>query len=101
MLNDIINYGVRIVIILLGILLAGGVLTPGKNDPMIRIVGIIAILFGLYRIVMYSRNKRKYKNLSKATKVSQNDDKTDKFYYDDFDDNSIVDNDSTDTRDDK
>lgn len=100
MLNDIINYGVRIVIILLGILLAVGVLTPGQDDPMIRIIGIIAILFGLYRIVMYSRNKRKYKNLSKGTKVPQKD-KTDNFYYDDFDDNSIVDNDSTDTRDDK
>jgi len=99
MLNDIINYGVRIIIIILGILLAGGVLTPGQNDSMIRIVGIIAILFGLYRIIMYSRNKRKYKNFSKAIKVSQND-KTDSFYYDDSDNNSIADNDSNNSNDD-
>ncbi len=90
MLNDIINYGVRVVIILLGILLATGVLATGENDQMLRTIGIIAILFGLYRIIMYRRNKLKYKNFSKGTK----DSKADKYYYDDFESNDSVETDS-------
>jgi len=96
MLNDIINYGVRIVIILLGILLATGVLATGENDPMLRVIGIIAILFGVYRIIMYRRNKLKYKTFNKGTK----DSKTDKYYYDDFDNNTSNEIDSNDSNDD-
>jgi hypothetical protein len=93
MLNDIINYGVRIAIILLGILLATGVLSSGDNNPMIRIIGVIAILFGLYRIIMYRRNKIKYKNFNKG----KSDSDSDKYYYDDFEDESTTEIESKDS----
>ncbi|MEI6090771.1 MAG: hypothetical protein WCR42_09995 [bacterium] len=96
MLNDIINYGVRVVIILVGILFASGVLTGSDNNPMLRIIGIIAILFGLYRIIMYRRNKVKYNNFNKG----QKDSKTDKFYYDDFEADDAVEVKSDDSDDD-
>jgi hypothetical protein len=96
MLNDIINYGVRVVIILLGILLATGVLATGENDQMLRIIGIIAILFGLYRIIMYRRNKVKYKNYNRGTK----DSKPDKYYYDDYDTADSTETESNTTEDD-
>lgn len=61
MINDIINYGIRIIIILLGVVFLSGFLVPEGSDPtMMRIFGLIFVLFGIYRLLLYRANKRKY-----------------------------------------
>jgi len=61
-ISDVINYGVRILIILLGIILLSGVFMPEGSDPtMMRIFGIVFILFGFYRLALYRANRKRYK----------------------------------------
>jgi len=61
-ISDIINYGVRILIILLGIVLLSGVFMPEGSDPtMMMIFGIVFILFGFYRLALYRANRKRYK----------------------------------------
>ena len=64
MLLDIVNYAVRIIIVILGILLIFGVIMPpGTDDIMFRVMGVVFVLFGVYRIVMYRiQRKRYYRN---------------------------------------
>ena len=67
MLSKIINYTVRLIFIVLGILFLSGIVTiPNADKSMVAIVGVIFILFGVYRIVdyyskskIYSRSKRR------------------------------------------
>lgn len=59
MILRIINYAVRILIVVIGILLLSGFILS-EIEPQFRItVGIVFILFGLYRIsLLYSQEKR-------------------------------------------
>jgi hypothetical protein len=61
MINDIINYGIRILIILLGLIFVSGYLAPEGADPtMMRVFGVVFVLFGIYRLLLYRANKKKY-----------------------------------------
>jgi|APTNR8051073442_1049403.scaffolds.fasta_scaffold15937_3 hypothetical protein len=61
MINDIINYGIRILIILLGLVFVSGYFMPEDSDPtMMRVFGIIFVLFGFYRLALYRANKKRY-----------------------------------------
>ncbi len=53
-IGSIINYGIRSLIILFGLLLLTGVVAPPQTDTaMLRVFGVIFILFGSYRIATY------------------------------------------------
>lgn len=61
MINDVINYGIRILIILLGLLFVSGYFMPEDSDPtMMRVFGAIFVLFGFYRLALYRANKKRY-----------------------------------------
>ena len=61
MINDIINYGIRILIILLGLVFVSGYFMPEDSDPtMMRVFGIIFVLFGFYRLALYRAHKKRY-----------------------------------------
>lgn len=64
MINDIINYGIRILIILLGLLSVSGILMPEDSDPtMMRVFGVVFVLFGFYRLALYRANKKRYNSI--------------------------------------
>ena len=53
-MSKVVNYAVRILIVLTGIVFASGVLdVTGDEATRYRIMGIVFILFGIYRIVLY------------------------------------------------
>lgn len=61
MISDVINYGIRILIILLGLLFVSGYFMPEDSDPtMMRVFGAIFVLFGFYRLALYRANKKRY-----------------------------------------
>ncbi|MFP4527076.1 MAG: hypothetical protein ACLFQX_00885 [Candidatus Kapaibacterium sp.] len=61
MFLKIINYTVRGMIVVIGILLVSGVLMPeGADDTLIRVMGVIFILFGAYRIAMFRSQQQRY-----------------------------------------
>lgn len=61
-ISDIINYSIRIIIIILGIVILSGIFVPEGSDPtMMRIFGIVFILFGFYRLALYRANRKRYK----------------------------------------
>ena len=62
--NKILNYGVRIFIILVGLVLALGLIKARDSEQnfIFRIMGIIITLFGFYRIIMYRSNLRYFKS---------------------------------------
>lgn len=63
MINDIINYSIRILIILLGLLFVSGYIMPEDSDPtMMRVFGAVFVLFGFYRLALYRANKKRYKS---------------------------------------
>ncbi len=63
MINDVINYGIRILIILLGLLFVSGYIMPEDSDPtMMRVFGAVFVLFGFYRLALYRANKKRYKS---------------------------------------
>ena len=68
MLLRLINYGIRIAIIVVGILLVSGAI-PLKNtdDSFIKPMGYLFIIFGVYRIVTY------YLSLRRISKEESNE----------------------------
>lgn len=61
MILRIINYGVRIIIVVIGILLLSGLILD-EIEPQFRItVGIVFLLFGLYRISLLYTQEKRYK----------------------------------------
>ncbi len=59
-----INYFIRGLIIVIGILLLRGILYSSRwDDSFLKIMGIIFILFGIYRIILYRNQIKKYKFL--------------------------------------
>lgn len=66
MVNDIINYSIRILIILLGLVFVSGLLMPEGSDPtMMRVFGVVFVLFGFYRLALYRANRKRYKQKQK------------------------------------
>ena len=61
MFLKIINYSVRVIIIIVGILFLSGLIIPPDFDPtFITVVGIVFILFGLYRLITYHSHLQRY-----------------------------------------
>ncbi|MGB9702968.1 MAG: hypothetical protein ACPL1A_09650 [Candidatus Kapaibacteriota bacterium] len=64
MFNSILNYGVRIIIILLGIAFVFNIFDIKQGDiTMLRAIGVIMILFGIYRLLTYRAAVSRYRNL--------------------------------------
>lgn len=62
MLMHIINYTVRAIILLLGILMVSGVFSSEQwDDTFLKVMGVVFILFGIYRIVLYINQTKKFK----------------------------------------
>ena len=63
LLNKILNYTVRILLIIVGLSLLTGLLKPNYATEdqiyVMKIMGIIVTLFGIYRLVIY---RTKYRN---------------------------------------
>lgn len=54
MYNKILNYTVRVLIIVFGIVIFFNI--PGwrqENENVLRIFGVVMVLFGLYRLIAY------------------------------------------------
>jgi len=62
-LVKVINYSIRILIVLIGIILISGLLpTHGfQNERMVKVFGGIFILYGVYRIVVYKARLKQLK----------------------------------------
>lgn len=61
MILRIINYSVRILIVLIGILLLSGLIL-NEIEPQFRIMaGLVFILFGIYRISLLYTQEKRYK----------------------------------------
>ncbi|MFP4370148.1 MAG: hypothetical protein ACLFR2_11255 [Candidatus Kapaibacterium sp.] len=57
----VLNYGIRGLIVLIGILLVSGLFKPvGAPESFVRIMGIIFILFGIYRLIIYRTQHKRY-----------------------------------------
>ncbi len=58
----IINYVVKISIVIIGIIFVIGVIPATKEDIVLfRVMGGVFILFGVYRIVLYKMKYKEYK----------------------------------------
>lgn len=63
MFLDIINYFIRGLFIVLGILFLSGVIFanyPEEQQWMVKFVGVLFILWGVYRIIMYRLGKKRH-----------------------------------------
>ena len=59
MLMHVINYLVRILIMVIGIVFATGIFTPKSQDSsMMRVMGVVLILWGFYRLLTYRARVR-------------------------------------------
>ncbi|OGU56883.1 MAG: hypothetical protein A2X64_02520 [Ignavibacteria bacterium GWF2_33_9] len=64
MFNKILNYGIRIIIIVFGILIFFDYFNLSRGDnTMVRAFGAIMVLFGVYRIFSYRSASQRYQNL--------------------------------------
>ena len=72
-----LNYGIKGLIVVVGILLLSGVIYSETADPaMQRLFGVVCILYGIYRIVIY-RTKTKTYNFSNDDREEDDDEKKD------------------------
>ena len=64
MLLIIINYAVKILTIIIGIILLTGLFLPpmGGNAGMVKAMGVVLIIWGVYRLIMYRITLNRYKN---------------------------------------
>lgn len=63
MLLIIINYIVKILTVLIGIMLLTGIFLPDRvaNQSMLKVMGVILIIWGIYRIIVYRIQLRRYR----------------------------------------
>jgi uncharacterized Tic20 family protein len=57
----IINYTVKILIIVFGVLILTGVILKPIDTQMRIVFGIVFILFGIYRLTIYYSKDKKYR----------------------------------------
>ena len=63
----IINYIVKIFIIIMGFVFLSGVVVPPSGEASLyRVMGVVFILFGIYRIVIYKRKIKRNENETTA-----------------------------------
>jgi Ca2+/H+ antiporter len=71
----IINYIVKIGIIIIGILLICGIGSTVENDTThFKVMGVVFVLFGIYRIILYRMKTKQY-----DFSISEEDDDTNDF----------------------
>jgi len=60
----VVNYLVKILTVFLGVVMLTGLFMPDKlsNEPMMSVLGIILIVWGVYRIFVYRIQLRRYRN---------------------------------------
>ena len=60
----IVNYLVKILTIIIGIVLLTGLFMPDKlaAEPMMKVLGAVLIVWGVYRTVVYRIQLRRYKS---------------------------------------
>jgi len=59
LLLQIVNYTVRSLIVIIGILILSGILLPEFDFHTRVVFGSVFVFFGIYRLIMfYSQNKR-------------------------------------------
>ncbi len=66
MVMHIVNYLIRGLIIVIGIIFASGIFTPKSEDSsLMRVMGVVLILWGIYRILTY---RMKYRQMLREQK---------------------------------
>jgi len=63
LLMRIINYTIRSMIVILGLLIITGTIFEQMDTQMRIVFGVVFILFGIYRLIMYYTQERRYKFL--------------------------------------
>jgi len=61
LLLNIINYSIRGLIVVIGILLLSGIILSEIESQFRVMVGIIFVLFGSYRLLSYYMQNKKYR----------------------------------------
>lgn len=57
----IVNYIIKIAIIIIGIIFISGIIpAPNNDNTLFRVMGGVFILFGIYRIVLYRMKYKEY-----------------------------------------
>ena len=59
----IINYIVKIFTVLIGFIFVTGLFLPERvaNQPMLKVMGVILIIWGVYRTIVYRIQLRRYR----------------------------------------
>lgn len=59
----VLNYAVKSLIILMGMAVLGGIAPfDGMPSPAREVFGIVAVLFGTYRLIAYASSLRRYQD---------------------------------------
>jgi uncharacterized membrane protein HdeD (DUF308 family) len=60
---DILNYFVKILTIIIGIILLTGIFINNavEANPLLRVMGIVLIVWGIYRLIIYRVQSNRYK----------------------------------------
>ena len=63
MLLIIINYFVKFLTIIIGLIFLTGVFLPSEvtGQPMVRVLGAVLVVWGIYRIIIYRIQLKRYK----------------------------------------
>ena len=56
----ILNYSIRSLIVILGVLIVSGVILKQIDIQMRIVFGIVFILFGIYRLTIYYMQEKRY-----------------------------------------
>ena len=59
----IINYAVRILIIIIGLVFLSGLFIPAQfqDRHLMQVLGFIFVLWGVFRLITYINQRKKYK----------------------------------------
>jgi len=61
-LLKILNYSIRALVLVIGLIFLTGLIIPaGGDSTMFRVMGLVVTLFGLYRLTTYYLQQKRYK----------------------------------------
>lgn len=69
MTGKILNYSIRILVIVIGLALLSGIIKPESmmvEDYVFRVMGIVIVLFGIYRLISYRNALKRYNFSNKS-----------------------------------
>lgn len=70
----IINYAVKLLIVVFGILILFGIILKTMDTNMRIVFGIVFILFGIYRLTIYYSKEKKYRFMDYGDDYYEDDD---------------------------